>query len=115
VQRDDQLAGLTSLLTLGIRVCTVLEFVLRRSRQNDQVKRPGLHPANRHKPTDTPTAERLLKAFAAVSLIMLKTIAGEDLLCQLTPWSAVQRAILQRLGLGVSLYQQLTIHDMGNG
>jgi hypothetical protein len=115
VKRDDQIEGLTYLLTLGIRVLTVMEFVLRRSLQNDQVKLPGLHPENRQKHTDTPTAERLLKAFADVSLIMLKTIAGEDLLCQLTPLSEVQREILQRLGLGVSLYQQLKIHDMGNG
>jgi transposase len=115
VKRDDQIEGLTYLLTLGIRVVTVMEFVLRRSLQNDQVKLPGLHPENRQKHTDTPTAERLLKAFADVSLIMLKTIAGEDLLCQLTPLSEVQREILQRLGLGVSLYQQLKIHDMGNG
>ena len=115
VKRDDQIEGLTYLLTLGIRVLTVMEFVLRRSLQNDQVKLPGLHPENRQKRTDTPTAERLLKAFADVSLTMLKTIAGEDLLCQLTPLSEVQREILQRLGLGVSLYQQLEIHDMGNG
>ena len=115
VKRDDQIEGLTYLLTLGIRVLTVMEFVLRRSLQNDQVKLPGLHPENRQKHTDTPTAERLLKAFADVSLIMLKTIAGEDLLCQLTPLSEVQREILQRLGLRVSLYQQLKIHDMGNG
>src|SRR5437016_912612 len=77
VKRDDQIEGLTYLLTLGIRVLTVMEFVLRRSLQNDQVKLPGLHPENRQKRTDTPTAERLLKAFADVSLTMLKTIAGE--------------------------------------
>jgi hypothetical protein len=92
-----------------------MEFVLRHSLQNDQVKLPGFHPENRQKSTDTPTAERLLKAFSDVSLTMLKTVAGEDLLCQLTPLSEVQREILQRLGLGVSLSQQLEIHDMGNG
>ncbi len=113
VKRDDQIQGLTYLLTLGVRVLTVLEFVLRRSLENDQAKLPGLHPENRMKMTDTPTAERLLKAFADVSLTIFKTTAGENILQRLTPLSALQQAILQRLGLDMSLYQQLEIHDTG--
>jgi len=113
VKRDDQIQGLTYLLTLGVRVLTVLEFVLRRSLENDQAKLPGLHPENRTKMTDTPTAERLLKAFSDVSLTIFKTAAGEAILQRLTPLSALQQAILQRLGLDLSLYQQLEIHDTG--
>jgi len=112
VKRDDQIEGLTYLLTLGIRVLTVMEFVLRRSLQHDQVKLPGLHPENRRKHTDTPTAERLLKAFSDVSLTILKTATGEDILQRLTPLSALQQDILQRLGLSVALYQQLEIQNM---
>jgi len=65
-----------------------MECVLRRSLQNDHVTLPGLHPANRKKMTDTPTAARLLTAFAAVSLTILRTNAGEDMLRRLTPLSA---------------------------
>ena len=114
VKRDDQIQGLTYLLTLGVRVLTVLEFVLRRSLEHDQAKLPGLHPENRHKMTDTPTAERLLKAFSDVSRTIIKTAAGEDILQRLTPLSELQQDILQRLGLDTSLYQQLEIHDTGN-
>ena len=64
--------------------------------------------------SDTPTAERLLKAFSAVSLTLFKTAAGEAILQRLTPLSALQQAILQRLGLDRSLYQQLEIHSTGN-
>ena len=109
VKRDDQIQGLTYLLTLGVRVLTVLEFVLRRSLENDQAKLPGLHPENRHKMTDTPTAERLLKAFSDVSLTIIKTAAGEDILQRLTPLSELPQDILQRLGLDTSLDQQLEI------
>ena len=114
VKRDDQIQGLTYLLTLGVRVLTVLEFVLRHSLANDQAKLPGLYPENRTKMTDTPTAERLLKAFSHVSLTLIKTAAGEDILQRLTPLSALQQDILQRLGLDPFLYQQLEIHDTGN-
>ena len=44
VKRDDQIEGLTYLLTLGIRVLTVMEFVLRRSLQHDQVRARGFTP-----------------------------------------------------------------------
>jgi hypothetical protein len=35
--------------------------------------------------TDTPTAERILTAFAAISLTMIKNADGEDILRRLTP------------------------------
>jgi transposase len=114
VKLNDQIEGLTYLLTLGVRVLTVMEFVLRWSLQNDHAKLPGLHPENKTKMTDTPTAERILKAFVDVSLTIIKNAAGEDILRRLTPRSAVQEDILQRLGLGASLYRQLEIQEMGN-
>ena len=114
VKLNDQIEGLTYLLTLGVRVLTVMEFVLRRSLQNDHAKLPGLHPENKTKMTDTPTAERILKAFADVSLTIIQNATGEDILRRLTPLSGLQEDILQRLGLGASLYGQLEIQEMGN-
>jgi transposase len=113
VKRDDQRPGLTSLLTLGVRVFPVLEFVRRRALDHEQAPLPGLHPEKRKKMTDTPTAERFLKALSDVSLTIMKTAAGEDIRQRLTPLSAVQQDILQRLGLDTSLSQQLAMHDTG--
>jgi len=73
-----------------------------------------LHPENKKKMTDKPTAERLLKAFREVSLTMIKHTAGEDILRRLTPLSGLQEDILQRLGLGTSLDRQLEIQEIGN-
>jgi hypothetical protein len=84
-----------------------MEFTLRQSLQNDHAKLPGLHPENKTKMTDTPTAERSLKAFADVSLTIIKQATGEGILRRLTPLSGVQETILQCLGLGTSLYRQL--------
>ena len=113
VKLNDQIEGLTYLLTLGVRVLTVMEFVLRRSLQTDQTKLPGLHPEHKTKMTDQPTAERMLKAFAGISLTIIKTTAGEDILRRLTSLSRLQEDILQRLGLGATLYAQLEIQAMG--
>ena len=114
VKLNAQIEGLTYLLTLGVRVLTVMEFVLRRSLQHDQAHLPGLHPENKAKMTDKPTAERILKAFADVSLTIIKTAAGEEILRRLTPLSGLQEDILQRQGFGTALYRQLEIQNMSN-
>src|SRR3989449_10558417 len=114
VKLNDHIEGLTYLLTLGVRVLTVMELVLRRSLQKDQTKLPGLHPENKTKMTDKPTAERIQKAFADVSLTIIQHAAGEEILRRLTPLSGLQEEILQWLGLGTSLYRQLEIQDIGN-
>ena len=59
-------------------------------------------------------AERILQAFADVSLTIIKQAAGEGILRRLTPLSGVQETILQCLGLGTSLYRQLEIQGIGN-
>jgi len=91
-----------------------MEFTLRRSLQRDHAKLPGLHQENRHKCTDKPTAERVLKAFSKVSLTIIKDVAGREMSRWLTPLSSVQQDILQRLGLEASLYRQLEIQNTGN-
>ena len=114
VKLNEQIEGLTYLLTLGVRVLTVTEFVLRRSLETEQASLPGLHPENKQKVTDKPTAERILKVFSDVSLTIIKNAAGEEILRRLTPLSRVQEDILQRLGLGTALYRQLEIQEIGN-
>jgi transposase len=114
VTRNDPIEGLTSLLPLGGRVFTVTEFVLRRSLEQEQATLPGLHLENKRKMTGTPTAERLLQAFAGVSLTIIQYPAGEEILRRITPLSGVQEAILHRLGLGTNLYRQLEIQNMGS-
>jgi len=92
-----------------------MEFVRRRSLEPEHTTLPGFHPENKQKMADTPTAERLLKAFADVSLTIIKHATGEEILRRLTPLSRVQEAILQRLGLGTNLYRQLEIQNMESG
>jgi transposase len=54
VKRDDQVQGLTHWLMLGVRGLTLIEFVVRRSLQNDQTALADLHPENKNKITDKP-------------------------------------------------------------
>jgi len=106
VKRDDQIIGLTHLLTLGVRVLTLVEFLVQRALQADHVQLPGLYPENPKKHTDKPTAERILKAFSGITLTRIQDATGRTLLQWLTPLSTVQQAILDRLELG-GLYAQI--------
>ena len=63
----------TYLLTLGVRVLTVTECVLRRSLEQDQV-RPPVYLQRTSKRTDKPTAERILKTLTDISLTIIKSM-----------------------------------------
>ena len=106
VKNDDQITGLTHLLTLGIRALTSLEFVVRRSLQNDNEALENLHPEN--KTTSKPTVERILKAFSKIHLTIIKTANNQIILKYLTALSEVQKKILSKLGLNENAYQQIT-------
>ena len=113
VTRHEPMAGLTSLVPRGVRVSRVPAGVRRRSLETAPARRPGVPPEPKPKRTDTPTAERLLHAWADISLPISQQAAGADRLRRLTPWSGGQEAIRQRLGLGATLSQQLAMQAMG--
>jgi len=108
LKRQEQIKGLTHLLSLGVRVLSLVEFVVRRALQNDNATLSGLHPENRQKQTDKPTAKRLLSAFSNLSLTIIRTSIGE-IKRYLTPLSKLQTEILKRLELNHSIYLDLEI------
>jgi transposase len=97
VQEPDQVTGLNHLLTLGVRVLTLIEFVVRRSLEQEQTSLPGLHPENQHKTTNRPTSERLLKAFEGITLTIIHV--KDQIIRHLTPLSDLQKEILKRVEL----------------
>ena len=90
--------GLTSLRTRGVRGLTVLECVLRRSRETAQASLPGWPPENKPQVTDKPPAERTLQAWSDVSRTIITHGTGEAMLRRLTPLAGVQEDRRQRLG-----------------
>ena len=72
VQRDDHATGLIRLLSIALRVLTLLEFVARRELSTDGSKLAGLYAGNAKRETARPTAERLLEAFQDITLTIVK-------------------------------------------
>ena len=60
VRRDDQIQGLTHLVTLALRVLMLFEVLVRRGQEQSGEKLKGLYPGQAKQVTDRPTAKRVL-------------------------------------------------------
>ncbi|OGO27152.1 MAG: hypothetical protein A2Z16_15305 [Chloroflexi bacterium RBG_16_54_18] len=105
VKRDDQVVGLTNLLSLAVRFLTLIEFVARRKLKQNQEKLVGLIENNPKKGIDNPTTERLLKMFDNITLSIVQ-LPGQTIR-HLPALTAVQTRILELLGLSVHVYSRL--------
>jgi transposase len=105
VKRDDQVIGLINLLSIAVRLLTLLEFVVRRQLKQNQEQLVGLIENNPKKGIHNPTTERLLKTFADVTLTIVRSPG--QVIRHVTPLSALQIRILELLGLPPGVYTQL--------
>jgi transposase len=106
VQRDDHRVGLVRLLTIALRVLTLLEGVVRENLQQQKRELSELYAGNPKRRTNQPTAERLLEAFSEVTLTIIRT--SESIQRHITPLSSLQQDILALLGLTPAISLQLT-------
>jgi transposase len=105
VKRDDQVVGLTNLLSIAVRLLTLVEFVVRRNLKQNQELLVGLLPQNPKKGIDNPTTERLLQAFRDITLTIVN-LPGQRIR-HVTPLTALQVRILELLGLSPAVYTAL--------
>jgi transposase len=103
--RDEYDTELIRLLSVGLRVLTRLEFVVRRQWATRGEKVAGLYAGNPKRGTAQPTAECLLQAFQELTLTVIH--GPRKTRRHLTPLSAVQQRILGLLNLCVTIYTRL--------
>jgi Transposase len=105
VQRDDHRVGLVRLLTIALRVITLLEGVVRQHLGEQHLELPGLFAGNPKRRTSQPTTERLLEAFREVTLTIVRAQGFTQR--YITPLSSLQEQILTLLGLSPAVYFRL--------
>lgn len=105
LQDDERATGLVRLLTIGLRVLTLLEFVVRRALAQTQKKLTGLYAGNPKRATARPSAELLLTAFKPITLSVVTL--GTQLHRHLSPLSELQLRILTLLGFSADIYTNL--------
>jgi transposase len=105
VERDDHATGLVRLLSIALRVLTLLEFVVRRHLAQEGTPLAGLYAGNPKRATTHPTTERLLEAFQEITL----TIVGAPHQTQrhVTALSALQQRVLALLAFTPTIYTKL--------
>ncbi len=105
VQSDQRATGLIRLLSIGLRVLTLLEFSCRQGLADTKATVAGLYAGNPKRTTNRPTAEALLGAFQGIHLSLV-TIE-QQLHRHITPLSEVQQHLSALLDLSPDLYDQL--------
>ena len=111
VQRDDQVRGLTHLLTLALRVLTLFEVLVRRGQDQDGEDLAGLYPGQAKRTTDRPTAQRVLEAIARTGVTLIQVVVEDGCRRHLTALPVLVKRVLGYLGLSEMLYTRLVINS----
>ena len=109
LQRDDHATGLIRLLSIGLRVLTLLEFTVRRRLEEEGTQLAGLYAGNPKRTTARPTAERLLEAFQEITLTVIQE--PQRIRRHLTPLSDLQQRILALLDFSPLIYTRLCVNS----
>jgi transposase len=110
VWRDDQIKGLVRLLTLALRLLTLIETQIRQGLAQDQAVLSGLYEGQPTRTTDRPTGKRILKAFARAKITLTTVFLDSGQTIHITPLSDLHRRILVYLKLPLSLYTDLAFY-----
>src|SRR5436190_1706403 len=108
LQQESRILGLVLLLSLALRLLTLVEWAVREKLREGGQTLKGLYPGQAGRQAKRPSAELLLQAFKGISLAIVET-AGRWV-AQLTPLTALQQRLLDLWGLPPDLYHRLTLH-----
>ena len=105
LQREDHIKGLIRLLSIALRVLTLLEFQVRRHLADKKRKLSGLYAGNPKRRTHRPTAEQLLSAFKEINRVSVTVESQAS--SQIEQLSPLQQEILNLLEIPTEIYTQL--------
>jgi transposase len=101
LEREDHVTGLIRLLSVGLRVLTLVEFVVRRRLAAQRTALAGVYAGHPRRTTARPTTERRLECFEGLTLTIIQE--GRHRRYHLTPLSRVQRRMLTLLNFPVDI------------
>jgi transposase len=105
LQTEPRMVGLINLLTIALRLLTLIEFRVRRGLRAEGKPITGLYAGQKGRQTLRPSAELLLEAFQEVNAVV--GIVNERPLSYLQPLTATQQRVLSLLELDSHLYERL--------
>jgi transposase len=113
LQTECRVAGLVHLLSIGLRVLTLVEYVVRRSLEATGEPLRGVYAGQPGRQTRRPSAELLLGAFRGLDL---RIVESDGIRYRtVSPLTGVQKRILQLLDIPSSVYEDLAGRFSGSG
>ncbi|MCI0477075.1 MAG: hypothetical protein L0Y55_12570, partial [Anaerolineales bacterium] len=107
VWKDDQIKGLTRLLTLALRLLTLMESQVRQGLRQEGKRLTGLYAGQATRATDRPTGKRILQAFARAQITLTHIALGVQTCWHITALTELHQQVLRYLRLPVTLYTAL--------
>jgi transposase len=108
VREDEQIVGLTRLLTIALRVLTLSELQVRNGLAEADESLSGLYEGQPKRTTEHPTAARCLKAISRMEITATRVAAGEQVQWHVTDLPSLLKRMLKLLHLSPTLYTRLT-------
>jgi transposase len=106
LQREDYIKGLMRLLSIGLRLLTLVEFQVKLALEIDKRKLDGIYAGNPKRATAQPTTERLLVSFQEITVVLI-AVEGQ-IYTELTTLNPLQQKILQLLNFPSDIYTRLS-------
>ena len=105
LQDEQRMQGLVHLLSLALRLLTLLEWVVRERLRQEGTRLQGIYAGQPGRKTDRPSAELLLGAMKTISVSVVESNGQTHAL--LSPLTEVQRRLLELWGLPPDLYEKV--------
>src|SRR5262245_48543035 len=111
VQAEEQVVGLTRLLTVGLRLLSLIEVASRQGLAQAREELAELYEGQPTRTTSRPTGVRLLRAVARLRLSLFGLPQGGEVRWHLNPLPPLLERVLRLLGLDPALYTRLATRD----
>jgi transposase len=105
LQDEERIQGLVYLLSLALRVLTLVGWVVRERLGQDRAKLQGIYDGQPGRKTDRPSAELLLRALRTISISVVEVDGRIHAL--LSPLTEVQKRLLELWDLPPDLYENV--------
>jgi transposase len=105
LQDEHRIQGLVYLLSVALRVLSLVEWVVRERLRKEGTKLRGIYDGQAGRQTARPSAELLLRAMRAISVSVVEVNGQVTVL--LSPLTEVQQRLLELWDLPADLYHQV--------
>ena len=105
LRKDKRLKGITRLLSIGVRIITLLEYHICKNLKETEETILGLDVAHPNKAIKTPTAQSIFKKFCREKIMLSRVIVNGKIYWGITQMSETVRKVLIHLKIPLEVYE----------